>query len=317
VNTKDVAASPSHTIGAPDIRNLDWNLVRSFLAVAETGSLTGAAEQLASSQPTLSRQVASFEAAAGAALFERTARGLRLTGAGEALLEPARQIQAAFNALTLAAAGRDEQTQGSVRITASEMMSAYVLPDILVRLRALHPQIQIDLVASNRVDNLLEREADIALRMVEPDQGALIARRIGAFPLAFYARRDYLARRGRPSLHGPAGHDWIGYDRSPVLIHGFRGAGFDITREFFAFRTDNHIVGWNAVLSGLGIGIAMRCVGDLSPEVERVLPELPLPELPIWLTAHRELRDTPRIRIVFDFLAEALSACIGPAPRAV
>ena len=296
-----------------DPRRLDWNLLRAFVLVADLGSLSRAADVLGASQPTLSRQVAALESEVGAALFERVARGLRLTEAGAALLEPARRMMAAAQALSLAAGGQSKTLAGTVRLTASEVVSAFVLPAILARLAEAHPGIEVELVATNRVDNLLEREADIAIRMVQPEQSALITRKLADWPLGFYARSDYLARMAQ-KMGGPVRADrlgdyrWIGFDQSDQMIEGFRMMGQPVDRHFFAFRCDNQIVDLQAVRAGLGIGVVMHHLAAGFLELEPVLPELPLPVLPIWLTAHRELRSVPRIRLVFDFLAEALAA---------
>jgi DNA-binding transcriptional LysR family regulator len=286
----------------------DWALLRVFLAVAQHGSLSRAAERVGASQPTLSRQMMRLEAQVGVALFERTRRGLRLTGAGEALRLPAQRMQEQARQWSLLAAGRDSSTQGTVRLTASEMVSAYLLPEVLYALRQTQPEIQIELVASNTVENLLEREADIALRMMRPTQSGLIARKLAELPLGLYARRDYIDARGKPTRANMACHDWIGYDRSDQMLRGFRSVGFEVTREFFAFRCDNQIVAWHAVLAGLGIGVGTRPMAEAASNLVRVLPDVKLPSLPLWITAHRELRTTPRLKLVFDALAAALAA---------
>jgi len=292
-------------IGAPTAEP-DWTLLRAFLEVASAGSLSAAAGALGSSQPTLSRQIAQLEAQLGHALFERTTRGVRLTEAGAALRAPAQRMQEHARQFAIIAAGRSQTVAGTVRVTASEIFSAYVLPELLLGLRRSHPEIQIELVASNSVENLLEREADIALRMVRPTQSALVARRLADQPLGMYAHRDYIARRGQPTPANMLEHDWVGYDRSDQMLRGFRAAGFVIGPELFGFRCDNQIVAWQAVLAGLGIGVTTARVAALSPQVVRVLPKLPIPPLPVWITAHRELRGTPRLKIVFDALAAAL-----------
>jgi DNA-binding transcriptional LysR family regulator len=194
-----------------------------------------------------------------------------------------------------------------VRVTASEIVSAYLLPGLLRGLRDRHPEIQIELVASNALENLLEREADIALRMLRPRQSGLVARRLADQPLGLYAHRDYLQAHGRPTAANMLRHQWIGHDRSDALLRGFRDAGYRVDKQLFGFRCDNLIVGWQAVLVGLGIGVGMRRVAALSPVLARVLPSVTIPPLPLWITAHRELRGTPRLKIVFDFLAEALA----------
>ncbi len=296
-----------------DPSQTDWNLIRSFVAVVEQGSLTRAAEVLGLSQPTLSRQIAELEGSIGAALFERVARGLKLTSTGENLVEPARYMMAAARSLGMAAATQDNGLRGTVRITASEMVSGFVLPALLRELAQLHPEIQIELVASNQVSNLLEREADIAIRMIRPAQSALIARHLTDWPIGMYGHKDYLA--GLPAL--PSNNQaatlalmqkfrWLGLDQSDQFIAGFRAAGIQIDRSFFDFRCDNYLVNWQAIQQGLGIGIAMQWLAERNPDLEQVLAEQELPSLPVWLTTHRELKSSKRIRTVFDFLAEGL-----------
>jgi DNA-binding transcriptional LysR family regulator len=298
----------SKIVGSPARAEPDWSLLRAFLEVATSGSMSRAAQALGSSQPTLSRQIAQLEAQLGHALFERTTRGVRLTDAGTALREPAERMREHAQQLAMVAAGRSQALAGTVRITASEMVSAYLLPDMLRALRATHPEIQVELVASNAVENLLEREADIALRMVRPQQGTLIARRLPDQPLALYAHGDYVLAHGQPTPATLERHEWVGYDRSDQMLRGFRDAGFQVGKEMFAFRCDNQIVAWHAVLAGLGIGVGMVRVAALSPQLVRVLPKIPVPPLPLWLTAHRELRGTPRLKLVFDCLAAAFSS---------
>lgn len=297
-----------------DPQRIDWNLLKSFCAVADMGSLTAAAGVLGMSQPTLSRQMTELEELLGAALFERVARGLRLTDAGNAMLPAARHMLAAAQAVSLAAAGQDRAVEGTVRITASEVMSAFVLPPILAALRKTYPAIQIELVASNRIDNLLEREADIAIRMVRPTQAGLISKKVADYPLGFYAHKRCAAgvRPGKANSLAQ-GLDWIGLDQSNQLIEGFRAAGWKIDRSFFSFRCDNQIVGWHAVLAGLGVGIGMKRVARQYPDLVQVMKDQKVPDLPVWLTAHRELRDSPRIRAVFDFLTDGLAGT-GTAP---
>ncbi|RJF92215.1 LysR family transcriptional regulator [Noviherbaspirillum saxi] len=293
--------------GFLDPQQIDWNLLKSFYLVADLGSLTRAAAVLGLSQPTLSRQIAELETHVGAALFERLSRGLRLTEAGTALMEPARRMLAAAQAVSLAVTAQHRDVAGTVRITASEIMSAYVLPPIFAALRAAYPAIQIELVASNRIDNLLTREADIAIRMIRPQQAGLITRKIADYPMGFYAHEVYLAKHSVVEGNDEwMQYDWVGLDQSNQLIEGFREVGFKVDKSFFAFRTDNHIVGWQAVLAGLGVGITLQRVAQCYPQLKQVMQDQPLPQLPVWLTAHRELRDSIRIRAVFDFLADAL-----------
>lgn len=284
----------------------DWSLLRAFLAVAESGSLSRAAVELGSSQPTLSRQMSELETQVGQALFERTRRGVQLTEAGEALRLPAQRMHEHAREWSLAAAGRATSLAGTVRITASEVVSAYLLPGVLRDLREAHPEIQIELVPSDKLENLLEHEADIALRMVRPTQSALVARKVVDLPMHAYAHRDYLKTHGKPTLASLKAHRWVGFDRSDQMIRGFRAAGHRVAREFFGFRCDNQVVAWQAVRAGVGIGVGLDRVARQSPELVRVLPEIQIPPLPMWITAHRELRGTPRLKLVFDALVAAL-----------
>lgn len=291
-----------------DPSTIDWNLLRAFVTVIEQGSLTRAARRLGASQPTLSRQISALEASIGAPLFERAARRLKPTPQALALAEPAARMLAAAQAMAHTAASAASQLGGTVRLTASEVVSSQVLPALLAQLARRHPEVQIELVASNALDNLLEREADIAVRMVRPTQGTLIARHLADWPLGFYARRELLAGQPPVTRENLLQQRWIGLDQSMQMIEGFRAGGFDVDRRLFAFRCDNQIVGYEAMRSGVGIGVAIVPLAERQPGLVRVLQEVSMPVLPVWLTAHRELKTSRRLRLVFDFLAEALTA---------
>ncbi len=290
----------------------DWTLMRSFLAVLEAGSLLGAARKLASSQPTLGRHVTELEAQLNCTLFERTGRGLTPTRLALQLAEHARTMESGANALLRTLQSGSRQTSGTVRITTSEVAAAYLLPPIIAALRVEEPAIQIELVASNQLTNLLRREADIAVRMVRPDQSSLIARRIGQAGIGAYAHDRYLARAGMPRTpQDLMRHSLVGYDTDTLILRGFAAMGVPLTRESFGFRTDNQIVYCKAVLAGVGIGFVTHYVGQQMPQTRRVLPELKVPALPIWLAVHREIRGNPLIRRVYDFLAERIPPAIG------
>ena len=298
-----------------DPTTADWNLLRALGAVLAHGSLTQAAVRLGTSQPTLSRQIAQLERLIGAPLFERGGRRLRPTAQALALAEPAARMLAAAQAMALAAEAASSQAgqlAGTVRLTASEVVSSQVLPGLLVALARQHPEIQIELVPGDALSNLLEREADIAVRMVRPTQGTLITRHVADWPLGFYAHRDLLAAHGMPhaatDAAALAGRRWLGFDQSLQMIDGFKAAGIDVDRRFFSFRCDNQVVHLEAVRQGLGIGVVMVPLARRSPTLVPVLPGLVLPVLPVWLTAHRELRASLRLQRVFDFLAQGLRA---------
>lgn len=286
----------------------DWALVRPFLAAMEQGSLLGAARTLGSTQPTIGRQITELERQWGVKLFERHGRGLAPTPMAMRLAEVAHQFGAQADELArLAASGADHSLRGTVRLSASEFASAYVIPKLLARMRQTLPDIQVELVVSNAITNLHRREADIALRMVRPEGASLIAKRLAQVTLGAWASRDYLKRRGAPATpQDLLAHELVGYDKDPQLVRGFAASGLTVTPEHFAFRTDDSIAYWEAVRSGLGIGFLFNHVARLDPEVHQVLPSLQIPPISLWLTVHREIRNNKRIRAVYDFLSAEL-----------
>ena len=297
----------SSQAGAP----FDWTLMRSFLAVLERGSLLAVARHLGSSQPTLGRHVAELERQLGMVLFERTGRGLMPTQVALSIADHARAMADNADAIGRVLTGQSKQLAGAVRITAVQTVAGHLLPPILARLRAQEPGIAIEVVASNAISNLLRREADIAIRMVRPDQGSLITRHIADSTVGAYAHEDYLRRRGVPLT--PADllqHDLIGFDQGDLIIRRFQEIGLSIARDGFVIRSDDHLVLWEALRAGLGIGFAGVWLGDKEAGVQRVLPGLAL-AMPIWLTVHREIRSSARIRAVYNFLAQAIPEALA------
>lgn len=289
------------------MNDIDWNLIKSFVTVAETGSLSAAARKLSASQPTLGRHIGELEQALGVTLFRRGRRGYELTEAGAALFERGKAVGEQASAFSLLALGSVEAIEGTVRIAASEVVAAYVLPAMTARLGIEEPGIEVEIVASNQVENLLRRDADIAIRMVKPAQNELVARKVCDIALCACAAKSYLDRRGRPEKPADLlGHALVGFDRSDDIIRGFGQFGVPVTRGSFRFRADNQIVLWEAVRAGNGIGLGQEPLADRDPLVEKVLPGLPLPVLPVWLAMHRDVRTSVRIRRVTDFLHEEL-----------
>ncbi|MBA4214641.1 MAG: LysR family transcriptional regulator [Polaromonas sp.] len=292
--------------------DFNWALIPSFLAALDRGSLMAAARQLDTSQPTVGRHIAELEAQLGVVLFERTGRGLVPTAHAHRLAESARAMSGAADQLARQASGAQADTRGTVRITASQPVTCVLLPPLLVQLRQAHPDVQLELVASNAVSNLLQREADIALRMVRPDQSSLVARRVGQVAIGTYAHRDYLRRRGTPRVpEDLLNHDLVGNDRNTDILRGFAGMGHAMEREDFAVRTDDLNAYQAAVGAGLGVGFLARYVARQNPDLVPLLPMLAIPPLPMWLAVHREIRSNPRIRRVWDFLAAALPQALA------
>ena len=286
---------------------LDWSLVEVFLAVAETGSLSAAARTLNSSQPTVGRQVKEIEDRLGTSVFQRQPRGMELTETGAALLEPARAMRDAAGRFQNIAAGASEGLSGTVRITVSETIAQYVMPRIIADIRIAEPEISIELVSTDDANNLLFREADIAVRMFRPTQLDLITQHIGNMPIKVFAAKSYLQRTGVPlTTEEVFSHEFVGYDKRPGILDGFRERGFEVDRDFFPTRCDSHPVIWELVRAGVGLGFAPNFVGEGDPAVQKIETEVNLPVLEVWLTAHAALRGTPRIRRVWTLLAEGL-----------
>ena len=245
------------------------------------------------------------------ALFERTGRGLKPLAMALKLAESARAMEAGAHQLQRSVASADEAVRGTVRITASQPVACVLLPPLLAKMRLTLPDVQVELVSSNEVSNLLRREADIAVRMVPPAQAELVAKRIGKVTLGVYAHRSYLKRAGTPLRPADMlGHALLGNDKNDDIIRGFGAMGLPMTREQFALRTDDLMAYWQAVRSGLGIGFVADYLARTDPDVIAILPMLKIPPLPVWLAVHREIRTNKRIRAVYDFLAQAVAGAL-------
>ena len=286
----------------------DWNRARAFLVTAEEGSLSAAARALGMTQPTLGRQVTALEQELGVALLERGARGLELTPSGLDLLAHVRAMGEAANSLSLTASGQASAIEGSICITATEVMAAFILPPIIGKLRRMEPGIIVELIASNSTSDLKRREADIAIRSFRPTQPDLISRKLFDIRAYLYASEAYLRRIGIPeSPDDLAKADFIGFNRNDALIAALAEIGLKLSRKHFSITTDNHLVQWELVKQGAGIGIMPDALGDAEPGVRRALASLPPLIGEEWLVAHRELKTSRRVRMVFDFLIDALT----------
>lgn len=298
-------------------RHLDWTLIQSFLAVADTGSLSAAARRLGLSQPTLGRQIRQMEADLGVTLFDRQPRGLRLTETGAALLPHARTMAEGMTQLALTASGQVQGLAGPVRLTASVFVAQHLLPPIVADLRRRLPEISVDVVATDRAENLLYREADIAVRMAETTQLDIVTRRLGEIEMGVFAAQSYLEGRALPQdLEALFALDLVGYDRSELLLRGLRAFGIQAHREGFATRCDNHAVVFELIRAGCGAGFVMADVARRDPGLVQLLPEVAVPGLPVWLAAHEAVRHTPRVARVWEALAKGLAPWVRGARTA-
>ncbi len=294
---------------------LDWSLLQAFLAVAEGGSLSEAARRLSMSQPTVGRHIQALEDQLEVVLFQRQHRGMALTDKGRAFYEHAKGMKAAVEAARLAALGQGGAEVGNVRVTASVFVSNHVLPDLFAELRRLYPDITLDLVASDRSENLLFREADIAIRMYRPRQLDMVARHIGDIRLGLFGAKSYFERHGPVTGDTLMEHDFVGYDRNEEIIRGFRAQGREVDRDFFVVRTDNQTAYWELVRAGCGLGFGQVAHAAKDAMLEQVPLDFDIPPLEVWLTAHERVRRVPRVARVWELLADRLAAYCDTPPR--
>jgi len=286
----------------------DWNLWRSFLAVVDAGSLSGAARTLNIAQPTVGRHIEALEASLDAGpLFTRSPGGLRPTRAALALAPHAKTMAGAADILMRTASGDVDEVRGVIRLTASEIAAAEVLPPILTEFRETWPKVDVELSASNRVEDLLHRDADLAVRMARPAQDALIARKVGTLNLLFYAHRAYLQKHGAPTtLEALRDHTVIGYDRVVSLPSIVRQFDFDVTPELFGLRCDNELTQLAYLRAGYGIGACQRQIAARDPNLVPVLEGKFGFDLEVWVVMHEDLKTDRRMRLLFDHLAAGL-----------
>jgi len=291
---------------------IGWELYRSFLGVLREGSLSGAARALGITQPTVGRQVAALEQALGVVLFTRSQLGLMPTELALALRSYAEAMESTAASLERAASSQGEGVRGVVRVSASEVIGVEVLPPIVARLREQHPALKVELVLTNRVQDLLRREADIAVRMLRPRQEQLVARRIGLIGVGLHARKDYLSRHGTPRNVGElAGHSIIGYDQATAFIRSAGKSLPGLSRDVFSVRTDSDLAQLALIRSGAGIGMCQVALARRDAELQRVLAKPFTLQLETWVTMHEDLRNSPRCRATFDALVEGLTEYVA------
>ncbi len=295
---------------------LDWNQLRAFFETAETGSLSAAARKLGLTQPTLSRQVAAIELSMGVTLFERVGKAMVLTPTGLDLLEHARAMGTAAEALSLAATGRSQAVGGVVSVSASDAVAAYLLPPLVRQLREQEPGIAIEVISTNALSDLQRREADIAIRHVKPEQPDLIARLIREAAANFYASEAWVDAYGHPRTGEDAAHlPFVGSDRSGQFLGYLRQHGLPLSEANFSCYADHSVAHWALVRQGMGIGAMMDEIALETPGIVRVLDDVPPVRFPIWLVTHRELRTSRRIRVVFEALSQGLVSTRQVQPR--
>ena len=276
---------------------VSWDDQRLFLAVLDSGSLSSAARRLGLSHPTVRARLEALEAALGTVLFTRSASGLAPTDTALALRDAARRMALASDEFRRLASAPPGAAAGRVRLSVPEFMGVEVVPPMLTPLRRTHPRLSVELSLSNERADLLAHEVDLAVRTVAPTQAALVARKVAEIPLGLFAARGYIARRGRPATRAAlADHDLIGPDRNTTDLRMAAAFVPEFTPARFALRTDSHPAQLAAARAGLGIAATQVPVGESDPDLVRVLPDLTVARLGVWIVTHEDLRDAPRVR---------------------
>ena len=287
-------------------KHIGWEFYRSFLAVLQTGSLSAAARALGTTQPTVGRHIAALETSLKLTLFTRSQVGLLPTEASRVLRVYAEEMANAAAVLERAATNQGEGIRGTVRVTASEVIGVEVLPSIIAKLRNKHPELKLELVLSNRPQDLLHREADIAVRMFRPKQTQLVVRRIGQIELGLHASKDYIESSGIPEhMRSLKHHSLVGFDRPNDFIRQVTKmlpSGFE--REHFAFSCDSDLAQLALIRTGAGIGVCQVRLAKRDNKLVRVLSDEFSLQMETWITMHENLRNNPPCRAVFDSLVE-------------
>jgi DNA-binding transcriptional LysR family regulator len=293
----------------------DWDLWRSFIAVMDAGSLSGAARSLGIAQPTVGRHIEALEAdLEGGPLFTRSPGGLRPTRAAQALAPHARAMATAADTLVRTASGDAEDVRGVVRLTASEIAALEILPAILAEFREAWPKIDIELVVSNRLEDLLHRDADIAVRMARPTQDALFARKVGEIHIGFHAHRAYLQKHGEPrTMDELRSHAVIGYDRVRPLPAALDKLDFEVRNDMFALRTDSDTAQLAMLRAGYGICACQRQMATRDPNLVPLLEDQFGFDLEVWVVMHEDLKTDRRLRLLFDHLVGSLKTYVANA----
>lgn len=289
---------------------MDWDDLRTFLAVARHGSLSAAARALGVSQPTMGRRLAAMEDRNGARLLQRLPGGYALTPLGESVLGHAERIEAEALAAERAIRGRDVALAGTVRVTTVDVLAAYVVAPAIADLQCTHPGISVELVPDTRTLNLSRREADIALRPSRFEGAEVVARRAGAMAMGLYAAPALLERTSDPLPLVTVLDDQATLPEARWL----RDLHPDST---VAVRSNSREVQLTACRAGAGVAVLARMVGDAQPGLVRMPEARPCPLRDLWLGVHADMRAMPRVRAVMDAILAGLKTNEGvlvPAP---
>lgn len=280
---------------------IDWEDVRHFLAVAQEGTLSGAARYLKVDHATVSRRLASLEAALEVRLIDRLPRSSRLTSLGRQVFERALEMESAADGIARLAKAAQAPLVERIALSAPPVLVTHLLTSHLARFRAEHPDIRLSMSAQPQRVSLARREADVAVRFVKPDEASSVTRKIGTMPFGLYAHRSYayLAAPERWEFivwdatyaHTPA-QSWL------LGIVGDRPVVCELT------HSSEHLI---AVKAGLGVASLPCFIGEQDGDLIRVEKDAPSFARDVWLAVHSDLRKMPAVRAVMDFVTAVVS----------
>jgi DNA-binding transcriptional LysR family regulator len=282
----------------------DWDNLRYVLAVADAGSLAGAARSLGVNHTTVLRRLGAFEEQLGVRLFERLPTGYVLTAGGEELIAAARHIDDTVTTLGRKLTGQDLRLSGTVRVTTTDTLMGSILPEILAAFRTAHPGIGIEIALSNSMLNLSRRDADVAIRPAKNPPEALVGRRVAKIAFAIYGSPDYLAKCSGADL---AAHQWLAPDDSLADTSISAWMRAELPDSEIALRADSLLALRQAAEAGFGLAALPCYLGDKSTNLVCAYPPITAMETALWILTHEDLRHTARIRAFIEFAAGALS----------
>ena len=292
-------------------QNIDWNILKIFGKVVETGNFSHAANALGVSQPTVSRAIETLEQILGYQLFARTTKGLIISDAAKELAEFSRAMSINCDTFTRVAGFIGDEIQGTIRISASEIVGVQILPHILKNIADKFPNIEFEIIASDEISNLMEREADIAIRMTPPAQNTLLAQKIGELEIGAFASEQYLKTHQTPqTIDDLSTHTTIFYDKISPFLHPFL-KHFPMIRDTnFKYRADSPLVQLGLVFNGAGIGFCQAGIA-IDYGLKRVLPDQINVKLPVWIAMHENLKNRKRYITIFRELGNELREYIN------
>ena len=289
---------------------LDWNDLKYLLAVARHQGTAAASRALGVNQSTVQRRLVELERNLGQPLVQRHSTGYRLTSFGEQLLPLAQQVEQAVVALTQHVENFLRDVTGVVRVTCPEPLVYRISNSTLLdRFRSRYPALQVEFVTSDRYLDFAKGEVDIALRSGDTDDNALVGRKVGDSLWAVYASPKYIARRGQlDSVEDLERHDWVGFDDTMAQHRAASWLAQVAPKAHFVARNNSVLGLVYSAKAGIGLAALPTALGDAEPDLVRVLG--PIPELArIWrVLTTPELRHTPRVAALFDFLVDEVEA---------